>query len=67
VHGLGNEKNIEGAQGDSARQLLGGHHFTLKTNTRTRPTWTTFVRSYNPENRHERTEAKRFRLFPTTI
>src|ERR1700683_4686832 len=38
-------------------------HFTLKTNTLTRADLDDFVRSYNPENRHKRTETERFRSF----
>ena len=38
-------------------------HFTLKTNTLTRADLDDFVRCYNPENRHERSEANRFRPF----
>jgi type I restriction enzyme M protein len=38
-------------------------HFTLKTNTLTRPDLDDFVRSYNPANRHERTETERFHRF----
>ncbi|MEX2262937.1 MAG: N-6 DNA methylase [Bryobacteraceae bacterium] len=38
-------------------------HFTLKTNTLTRTDLDDFVRCYNPENRHQRTETERFRCF----
>ena len=38
-------------------------HFTLKTNTLTRADLDDFVHCYNPENRHQRTEAERFRCF----
>jgi len=38
-------------------------HFTLKTNTLTRADLDDFVRSYNPANRHERTETERFHRF----
>ena len=38
-------------------------HFTLKTNTLTRADLDDFVRCYNPANRHQRTEAERFRSF----
>jgi type I restriction enzyme M protein len=38
-------------------------HFTLKTNTLTRADLDDFVRCYNPENRHQRTETDRFRCF----
>jgi type I restriction enzyme M protein len=38
-------------------------HFTLKTNTLTRADLDDFVRCYNPENRHQRSETERFRCF----
>jgi type I restriction enzyme M protein len=38
-------------------------HFTLKTNTLTRPDLDDFVRCYNPENCHQRSETERFRSF----
>jgi type I restriction enzyme M protein len=38
-------------------------HFTLKTNTLTRGDLDDFVRCYNPENRHKRTETERFHSF----
>ena len=38
-------------------------HFTLKTNTLTRADLDDFVRCYNPENRHQRSETERFRSF----
>jgi type I restriction enzyme M protein len=38
-------------------------HFTLKTNTLTRADLDDFVRCYNPENRHQRTETESFRCF----
>jgi type I restriction enzyme M protein len=38
-------------------------HFTLKTNTLTRADLDDFVGSYNPGNRHQRTESERFRSF----
>ena len=38
-------------------------HFTLKTNTLTRADLDDFVRCYNPENRHQRSEGERFRCF----
>ncbi len=38
-------------------------HFTLKTNTLRDDDLLDFVRCYNPQNRHERKEAERFRAF----
>jgi type I restriction enzyme M protein len=38
-------------------------HFTLKENTIKRSDLDGFVHSYNPENRHERRESKRFKKF----
>ena len=38
-------------------------HFTLKTNTLARADLDDFVRCYNPENRHQRSESERFRSF----
>jgi type I restriction enzyme M protein len=38
-------------------------HFTLKTNTLTRADLDDFVRCYNPDNRHQRSEGERFRCF----
>jgi type I restriction enzyme M protein len=38
-------------------------HFTLKTSTLTRADLDDFVGSYNPGNRHQRTESERFRSF----
>ena len=38
-------------------------HFTLKTNTLTRADLDDFVRCYNAENRHQRSETERFRCF----
>jgi type I restriction enzyme M protein len=38
-------------------------HFTLKTNTLARADLDDFVNSYNPANRHERTESDRFHRF----
>jgi type I restriction enzyme M protein len=38
-------------------------HFTLKTNPLKRTDLDDFVASYNPENRHERKETERFKLF----
>jgi type I restriction enzyme M protein len=43
--------------------LRTNQHFTLKTNTLTRADLDDFVRCYNPENRHQRAEAERFRSF----
>jgi type I restriction enzyme M protein len=43
--------------------LRTNQHFTLKTNTLTRADLDDFVRSYNPANRHQRTETERFRRF----
>jgi len=39
-------------------------HFTLKTNPLRRTDLDDFVNCYNPENRHLRKEAERFRAFP---
>jgi type I restriction enzyme M protein len=41
--------------------LRTNQHFTLKTNTLTRADLDDFVRCYNPENRHQRSETERFR------
>lgn len=38
-------------------------HFTLKTNTLRYDDLEDFIKSYNPENRHERTETERFKAF----
>jgi type I restriction enzyme M protein len=38
-------------------------HFTLKTNPLKRADLDDFVASYNPQNRHDRTESERFRMF----
>jgi type I restriction enzyme M protein len=43
--------------------LRTNQHFTLKTNTLTRADLDDFVRCYNPENRHQRSETERFRRF----
>jgi type I restriction enzyme M protein len=43
--------------------LRTNQHFTLKTNTLARAALDDFVRAYNPENRHQRTESERFRSF----
>jgi type I restriction enzyme M protein len=43
--------------------LRTNQHFTLKTNPLTRPALDDFVRSYHPENRHERAETDRFHAF----
>jgi type I restriction enzyme M protein len=43
--------------------LRTNRHFTLKTNTLARAGLDDFVRSYNPKNRHNRTETGRFRSF----
>lgn len=38
-------------------------HFTLKTNTLRYEDLEDFIKCYNPENRHERTETERFKAF----
>lgn len=38
-------------------------HFTLKTNTLRYEDLEEFIKCYNPENRHERTETERFKTF----
>ena len=38
-------------------------HFTLKTNTLRYEDLKDFIKCYNPENRHERTETERFKAF----
>jgi type I restriction enzyme M protein len=38
-------------------------HFTLKTNTLRYEDLEDFIQCYNPENRHQRQEAERFRAF----
>jgi type I restriction enzyme M protein len=43
--------------------LRTNQHFTLKTNTLARADLDDFVRAYNPDNRHQRTETERFRSF----
>ena len=43
--------------------LRTNQHFTLKTNTLARADLDDFVRAYNPDNRHQRTESERFRSF----
>jgi len=38
-------------------------HFTLKTNTLRSENLQDFIQSFNPDNRHERQENERFRVF----
>ena len=38
-------------------------HFTLKTNPLQREDLDEFVKCYNPENRHQRSETERFKCF----
>ena len=38
-------------------------HYTLKTNPLTYPDLHDFIQSYNPENRHDRTDSERFKAY----